>query len=187
MLVYVYMYIHILLAHIGGEELEVSNLPQPLQLTLPMLDGAELQRSCVGQPDAATLLERMVEGAPACSSSLECRYWDEAQRAWSTEGCSTVVYNGGEGGNSSIAGSGGSVACECSLLSDFVAVKVPTSAFGDIRFGTINAASLVTTNIDCTEGGVWLTLYKDNASALEARYQYSVHRCADDVHIVSCV
>ena len=150
-----------------GVELEVSGLAQPVQLTLPVRDGAELQRSCVGQPDEATLLERMMGGAPACESTLECRYWDEEEHFWSTEGCRTVVYAENEGGG--LAGSGGQPSCECTHLSDFVAVKVPTNAFGDIRFGTINAASLVTTNIDCTEGGVWLTLYKDNASAPEVR------------------
>jgi hypothetical protein len=55
-----------------------------------------------------------------------------------------------------------------------MAVKVPTNAFGDIRFGTINVASLVTTNIDCTEGGVWLTLYKDNATAPEMRSEVRI-------------
>ena len=47
--------------------------------------------------------------------------------------------------------------------------QVPTTAYGDLRFGTIDAASLVTTNVDCTQGGVWLTLYKENASAPQAR------------------
>lgn len=108
----------------GGVELEVSGLAQPLQLTLPVRDGAELLRSCVGQPDKATLLERMLGGAPACSSTLECRYWDEEAHAWSTEGCRTVVYAEDEGGG--LAGSGGQPSCECTHLSDFVAVKVPT-------------------------------------------------------------
>ena len=109
----------------GGVELEVSGLPQPLQLTLPVLDSAELHRSCVGQPDAATLLARMVGGSPACSSSLECRYWDEAEKVWSTEGCRTVVYNeeGGVEEGVGVAGGGGQPSCECTHLSDFVAVK----------------------------------------------------------------
>ena len=147
------------------------------------------------------------------SSSLECRYWDEEQLAWSTEGCATVLYNGTDGAGGGAAASGGFVGCECTHLSDFVAVKVranpnpgpgpgpdpsfvagkvrractaeplasakhdmalapaqvPTTAYGDLRFGTIDAASLVTTNVDCTQGGVWLTLYKENASAPQAR------------------
>ena len=58
------------------------------------------------------------------SSSLECRYWDEEQLAWSTEGCATVLYNGTDGAGGGGAASGGFVGCECTHLSDFVAVKV---------------------------------------------------------------
>ena len=76
-----------------------------------MRDSAELHRSCVGQPDPATLLKRMVGGTPACSNSLECRYWDEAEKVWSTEGCRTVVYSqeGSAEEGVGVAGGGGSV------------------------------------------------------------------------------
>ena len=100
----------------------MAGLPKPFELTVPLEDGDELERSCVGQPSEASLLERMLAGRPACASTLECRYWDEEQQRWSTDGCATHVYNGtgGTGGG----GGGAFVGCACSHLSDFVAVKV---------------------------------------------------------------
>ena len=72
----------------------MAGLPKPFELTVPLEDGNELERSCVGQPSETSLLERMLAGKPACASTLECRYWDEAQQQWSTDGCATHVYNG---------------------------------------------------------------------------------------------
>ena len=141
-----------------GEELAVQGLKEPFQLTVPLEDADELQRSCVGQPDKASLLERLLSDGTSCESSLECRYWDEELDAWSTEGCYTRVYTGS-------SGEAGFVGCECTHLSDFVAVKVPTRAYGEIRFGSINADNLVTTNVQCTQGGLWLTLSKRDGSA----------------------
>ena len=58
-----------------GKELEVSGLPQPFQLTVPVSDGDELERSCVGQPDAASLLERMLGGEPPCRRAKRDQGW----------------------------------------------------------------------------------------------------------------
>ena len=137
----------------------MAGLPKPFELTVPLEDGSELERSCVGQPSETSLLERMLAGKPACASTLECRYWDEAAGRWSTDGCATRVYNGTDGGGA------GFVGCACSHLSDFVAVKVPTRAYGDMHFGQIDASSLTTTNVQCTQGGLWLTLRKGQDDA----------------------
>ena len=55
-----------------------------------------------------------------------------------------------------------------------VAVKVPTHAYGDIRFGQIDASSLVTTNVQCTQGGLWLTLRKRQDGAPPLRRELRV-------------
>ena len=60
----------------------------------------------------------MGSGKPGCLDAMECRYFDHNTSAWSTEGCTTTQYN--RSGVSAIG-------CSCSHLSDFVAVKVPTS------------------------------------------------------------
>ena len=160
-----------------GEELEVKGLEQPFQLTVPLQDNGELRRSCVGQPDESSLLERLLSDGTSCESSLECRYWDEDRGEWSTEGCYTRVYNGTDGGSF--------VGCECTHLSDFVAVKVPTRAFGNIRFGTINSDNLVTTNVECTQGGLWLNLLKYNDSAPQIRSELRVAYSDEDQAPVS--
>ena len=97
-----------------------------------------------------------------CASTLECRFWDEELAEWSSEGCVTRVYKGKDGDSF--------VGCETSHLSDFVAVKVPTEAYGDIRFGVIDASTLRATNVQATYGGLWLTLHKrqDEATALQS-------------------
>ena len=49
---------------------------------------------------------------------------------WSTEGCTTKVYNG--------TGDGAYTGCECSHLSEFVSVTVPTESFGSVDFGSVD-------------------------------------------------
>ena len=49
---------------------------------------------------------------------------------WSTEGCTTKVYNGTDGG--------AYTGCECSHLSEFVSVTVPTESFGSVDFGSVD-------------------------------------------------
>ena len=74
--------------------------------------------SCAGQPSELELVNSMGSGKPGCLDAMECRYYDHNTSAWSTEGCTTTQYN--RSGVSAIG-------CSCSHLSDFVAVKVPTS------------------------------------------------------------
>ena len=92
-----------------------------------------VNRQCTGQPDARNQMTALYNGEPACAETLECRYWDEENTIWSTEGCETKVYNGTDGG--SFTG------CECSHLSEFVSITVPTDAYGDVQFGSIDVKS----------------------------------------------
>ena len=66
----------------------------------------------MGQPDAVSLLERLHGGGSVCEEVVECRYFNEEVEAWTTDGCFTVELEGGLLG------------CECSHLSDFIAIKV---------------------------------------------------------------
>ena len=123
----------------------------------------ELKRNCVGQPDEVTLMHRLVfDNKFPCATTLECRFWDENLAEWSNEGCATRVYNGSDGDSF--------VGCETSHLTDFVAVQVPTEAYGDIHFGVIDAATLRATDVQATYGGLWLTLHKrqDGATPLQS-------------------
>ena len=72
---------------------------------------------------------------------LQCRFFDEALDAWSTEGCETVELSDRSG-----------VGCSCSHLSDFIAVKVPTQFVGDVEFAALDVASRTTLHCACTRG-----------------------------------
>ena len=72
---------------------------------------------------------------------------------WSTEGCTTKVYNGSSGG--------AYTGCECSHLSEFVSVTVPTESFGAIDFGSIDVADGYLTHVLGERGGMWLTVRKE--------------------------
>ena len=90
-----------------GKELEVKGLNNnPIQLTVPVADASDTKSKCTGQPDARNQMTALFGGEPACAETLECRYWDEENTIWSTEGCETRLYNGTDGG--SFTG------CECS-------------------------------------------------------------------------
>ena len=111
-----------------------------------------------------------------CANSLECRFWDEGREEWSSEGCTTRVFKG-NGGDSFIG-------CETSHLTDFVAVKVPTEARGDIHFGFIDAFTLRATNVQATYGGLWLTLHKRQNGATPVQSELRIaYTKADGVPI----
>ena len=135
------------------EQVVVENLKDPMQLTVPLADRADAKTKCTGQPDARSQLKGLLNNEPACKETLECRYWDEENLQWSTEGCVTKVYNGTDG--SAFTG------CECSHLSEFVSVTVPTDAFGDVDFGSIDVADGNLTHVSGERGGMWLTVHKE--------------------------
>ena len=102
-----------------GKELEVKGLTaNPIQLTVPVADPSDTLSKCTGQPDPRNQMKALANHEPACAETLECRYWDEANTIWSTDGCVTKVYNGTDGG--------AFTGCECSHLSEFVSITVPT-------------------------------------------------------------
>ena len=63
------------------------------------------------------------------------------------------MYNGSDGG--SFTG------CECSHLSEFVSVTVPTDAYGDVQFGSIDVRSGSMTHVRGEQGGMWLSVHKN--------------------------
>jgi len=97
----------------------------------------------------------LFNGEPACKETLECRYWDEENLVWSTEGCETKVYNGTDGG--SFTG------CECNHLSEFVSVTVPTNAFGNVKFGSLDVNDGNLTHVSGERGGMWLVVNKEKS------------------------
>ena len=50
--------------------------------------------------------------------------------------------------------------CECSHLSEFVSVTVPTQAFGNVHFGSIDASDGNLTHVNGARGGLWLSAHK---------------------------
>ena len=101
-----------------GKKLKVENLDKPVQISVPVSAAADLASSCAGQPSDLQLANSMGSGQPGCLDAMECRYYDHNISAWSTEGCTTTQFN--RSGASAIG-------CSCNHLSDFAAVKVPTS------------------------------------------------------------
>ena len=99
-------------------------------------------------------MKALASHEPACAETLECRYWDEANTIWSTDGCVTKVYNGTDGG--------AFTGCECSHLSEFVSITVPTDAYGDVQFGSIDVASGNLTHVRGEQGGMWLAVHKES-------------------------
>ena len=73
------------------EQVVVENLKDPMQLTVPLADRADAKTKCTGQPDARSQLKGLLNNEPACKETLECRYWDEENLQWSTEGPCGVV------------------------------------------------------------------------------------------------
>jgi hypothetical protein len=136
-----------------GKELLVQGLREPIQLTAPVSEESGMIGKCTGQPDPRNQMTTLFGKEPACEETLECRYWDEANLVWSTEGCETKVYNGTDGGSF--------MGCECSHLSEFVSVTVPTQAFGDVHFGSIDVKDGKLTHVSGEQGGMWLAVQKN--------------------------
>jgi len=67
------------------------------------------------------LFESMKAGSSPCDKVLLCKFWDESEERWSSDGCRTVKFDG----------EGGLVGCQCDHLTDFISIKVPTSVQQD--------------------------------------------------------
>ena len=94
----------------GGSELSVKGAASPISISLAYQSPAAAagRPPCVGAPDPLS------EVARACATTVECRYWDEIENIWSTDGCATTL------------GSDGSVGCSCDHLTEFIAFEFPT-------------------------------------------------------------
>ena len=146
-----------------GNKLDVEGLESPVQISVPVRSPNDLDRSCIGQPSALALVNDMGAGSPGCLDALECRFWDPEASAWSTEGCTTTRYNK----SGAIA-----IGCECSHLSDFVAVKVPTAlrsqldlALVHVPSGDDSSTALQRYDLAVIPGDKHVALHKDGASA----------------------
>jgi hypothetical protein len=138
-----------------GKTLSIQGLEDPLQLTVPLDDAADVLTKCTGQPDERSQLKGMFNSEPACRESIECRFWDNDQLQWSTRGCRTVLYNSTES-----VRMGAFTGCECSHLSEYVSVTVPTDAFGTVEFGSLDVADGNITHVSGQRGGTWLSVQK---------------------------
>ena len=88
----------------GGKELKVKNLSKNINISVPYKPNSN--RSCVGD----------APGAEGCDSKVECRWWDEDNATWSTDGCVAFVQ------------ADGSIGCSCNHLTEFAGIVIPTSA-----------------------------------------------------------
>eukprot|EP00900_Chrysochromulina_parva_P014224 jgi/Chrpa1/22802/Chrysochromulina_OHIO_Genome00028027-RA len=95
-----------------GAELSVKDAPSPINISLAYQSPAAGagQAPCVGVPDPFSAAAR------ACGTTVQCKFWNETSRSWSTEGCATIM------------GADGSVGCSCTHLTEFIAIEFPTSA-----------------------------------------------------------
>ena len=96
----------------GGAELSVKDAPSPINISLAYQSPAAGagQAPCVGVPDPFSAAAR------ACGTTVQCKFWNETSRIWSTDGCATIM------------GADGSVGCSCTHLTEFIAIEFPTSA-----------------------------------------------------------
>jgi hypothetical protein len=96
----------------GGAELSVKDAPSLINISLAYQSPAAGagQAPCVGVPDPFSAAAR------ACGTTVQCKFWNETSRSWSTDGCATIM------------GADGSVGCSCTHLTEFIAIEFPTSA-----------------------------------------------------------
>eukprot|EP00966_Prymnesium_polylepis_P083838 1941461-Prymnesium_polylepis.1 len=130
-----------------GSEVPVSGLREAILLSLPLSPAENPKASCIGQPTATSLLERLHMGGSVCNEAIECRYFDQELGLWTTDGCHTVELQAGELG------------CECSHLSEFIAVKIPSQFEDTIEFATLDVPTSTTLYCECVKG-VQMTLKK---------------------------
>ena len=90
----------------------MKDAPSPINISLAYQSPAAGagQAPCVGVPDPFSAAAR------ACGTTVQCKFWSEISRSWSTDGCATIM------------GADGSVGCSCTHLTEFIAVEFPTSA-----------------------------------------------------------
>jgi len=132
----------------GGQELDVHGVATPILVAMPLDAGMMNQlasatgaaRPCVGQLSSTSFFERAQGGDNPCTSVVACNFWDTATNTWSSDGCRTVALaNGG-------------MACECTHLTDFIAVMVPSTFDNEIEFAQLDVDTNLTLQCACNRG-----------------------------------
>ena len=109
--------------------LEVKNASAAINVSIPFVPSpsacllgaaARLGDRLAGTDEAERASVSVSSLPPSCATTVECRWWDERGRSWSTEGCVTV-YRGASGGGDA------TVSCACDHLTEFLAFEFPTS------------------------------------------------------------
>ena len=121
----------------NGSEAEVSALPEPVNLTLPI--AARVQQQV---QQGATCLGA-AQSQDACDAVLSCFWWDASD--WSAEGCETRPP---AGANAT------AVVCACDHLTMFVTLLTPRSGSDVASAFSVNRFSLAEA-FECLESPTW--------------------------------
>ena len=104
----------------SGDEIEIKNASTPIEISLPYrVNSVNNSRPpCIGEPTLEPTIEVRgglvdVASSWSCDTIVQCRFWNEAEGFWSTDGCRTIV--DAEGG----------VGCSCNHLTEFIAFEFP--------------------------------------------------------------
>jgi hypothetical protein len=151
----------------GGAELSVKDAPSPINISLAYQSPAAGagQAPCVGVPDPFSAAAR------ACGTTVQCKFWNETSRSWSTDGCATIM------------GADGSVGCSCTHLTEFIAVEFPTSAeeLLALLLEAVAFNSLDMGDIECAFYRSWHTVATSGTSFSfwwPCSWRWSATRCA---------
>jgi len=104
----------------NGDKIEIKNASTPIEISLPYrVNSVNNSRPpCIGEPTLEPTIEIRgglvdVASSWSCDTIVQCRFWNEAEGFWSTDGCRTIVDP--EGG----------VGCSCNHLTEFIAFEFP--------------------------------------------------------------
>ncbi|KOO22186.1 hypothetical protein Ctob_008252 [Chrysochromulina tobinii] len=118
-----------------GTELVVKDAATPIIISLAYQSPAAAagRLPCVGRPDSLS------DAARACATTVECRFWNETEDSWSTNGCATTM------------GADGSVGCSCTHLTEFIAFEFPTTVeeLREVALGAVAFVSLESSAFEC--------------------------------------
>jgi hypothetical protein len=104
----------------NGDKIEIKNASTPIEISLPYRVSSvnNSRPPCIGEPTLEPTIEVRgglvdVASSWSCDTIVQCRFWNEAEGFWSTDGCRTIV--DAEGG----------VGCSCNHLTEFIAFEFP--------------------------------------------------------------
>jgi hypothetical protein len=104
----------------NGDKIEIKNASTPIEISLPYrVNSVNNSRPpCIGEPTLEPTIEVRgglvdVASSWSCDTIVQCRFWNEAEGFWSTDGCRTIV------------DAEGRVGCSCNHLTEFIAFEFP--------------------------------------------------------------